>query len=81
VLCVRYDEQKLTEVFRTIFNIPDLALRDDLTAADVPGWDSFNHVNLVIAIEMEFGVTFTTDEISALQNVGDMKRLLQQKLQ
>lgn len=77
---MQYDEQKLTEVFRTIFNIPDLELRDDLTAADVPGWDSFNHVNLVIAIEMEFGVTFTTDEISALQNVGDMKRLLQRTL-
>lgn len=39
-----------------------------------------HHVNLVIAIEMEFGVTFTTDEISALQNVGDMKRLLQRTL-
>lgn len=77
---MQYDERKLTEVFRTIFNIPDLELRDDLTAADVPGWDSFNHVNLVIAIEMEFGVTFTTDEISALQNVGDMKRLLQRTL-
>lgn len=77
---MHYDEQKLTEVFRTIFNIPDLELRDELTAADVPGWDSFNHVNLVIAIEIEFGVTFTTDEISALQNVGDMKRLLQRTL-
>ena len=77
---MQYDEQKLADVFRTIFNIPDLELRDDLTARDVPGWDSFNHVNLVIAIEMEFGVTFTTDEISALQNVGDMKRLLHRKL-
>lgn len=38
---MQYDERKLTEVFRTIFNIPDLELRDDLTAADVPGWDSF----------------------------------------
>jgi acyl carrier protein len=74
------DEQKLTDVFRTIFNLPDLVLRDDLTAPDVPGWDSFNHVNLVIAIETEFGVRFSTDEVAALQNVGDLKRLLEQKL-
>jgi acyl carrier protein len=75
-----YDEQKLTDVFRTIFNMPDLVLRDDLTAREVPGWDSFNHVNLVIAIETEFGVRFATDEVAALQNVGDLKRLLEQKL-
>jgi acyl carrier protein len=74
-----YDEQKLTDVFRTIFNLPDLVLRDELTARDVPGWDSFNHVNLVIAIEMEFGVTFTTDEIAALENVGQLKQLLKSK--
>jgi acyl carrier protein len=74
------DDQKLTDVFRTIFNMPDLVLRDDLTAHDVPGWDSFNHVNLVIAIETEFGVRFSTDEVAALQNVGDLKRLLEEKL-
>lgn len=74
-----YDEQKLTDVFRTIFNLPTLELRDDLTARDVPGWDSFNHVNLVIAIETEFGVVFDTDEIAALENVGQMKALLKSK--
>jgi acyl carrier protein len=74
-----YDEQKLTDVFRTIFNLPALELRDDLTARDVPGWDSFNHVNLVIAIETEFGVVFDTDEIAALENVGQMKALLKSK--
>ena len=74
-----YDEQKLTDVFRTIFNLPTLELRDDLTARDVPGWDSFNHINLVIAIETEFGVVFATDEIAALENVGQMKALLKSK--
>lgn len=74
-----YDEEKLTDVFRTVFNMPDLILRDDLSARDVPSWDSFNHVNLIIAIELEFGVRFSTDEIASLQNVGDLKALLRQK--
>jgi acyl carrier protein len=76
-----YDESKLTEIFRTVFNMPDLVLTDTLTAHDVPGWDSFNHVNLVITIETEFDVRFTTDEVAALENVGELKKLLKQKLQ
>ncbi len=71
---------KLTDVFRTVFNISDLELNRDMTAKDVPGWDSFNHINLVISIEEEFVTRFTTDEISALQNVGHMMDLLDSKL-
>jgi acyl carrier protein len=67
---------RLTNVFRTLFNQSDLVLRDDMTAADVAGWDSFNHVNLIILIEEEFNVRFTTDEVSSMANVGDLIRIL-----
>jgi acyl carrier protein len=67
---------RLTGIFRTLFNDPGLELRDDLTARDVDGWDSLNHVNLMILIEEEFGVRFTTGEVSALQDVGELRRLL-----
>ena len=67
---------RLTNVFRTLFNQDDLVLRDDMTAADVAGWDSFNHVNLVILIEEEFNVRFSTDEVSSMANVGDLIGIL-----
>ena len=67
---------RLTNVFRTLFNQSELVLRDDMTAADVAGWDSFNHVNLVILIEEEFNVRFSTDEVSSMANVGDLIRIL-----
>ncbi|PIR01164.1 MAG: acyl carrier protein [Nitrospinae bacterium CG11_big_fil_rev_8_21_14_0_20_45_15] len=72
--------EKLTGIFRILFNAPDLELNDDLTAKDVPGWDSFNHVNLIINIEEEFGVRFSNDEVGKLQNVGNLKSLLAGKL-
>lgn len=72
---------KLTDVFSTIFNIPDIELTDEMTAADVPGWDSFNHVNLIVTIEIEFDVQFATEEISGLKNVGEMIAMLDSKLQ
>jgi acyl carrier protein len=73
------DTSRLAGIFRTLFNDPDLELRDDLTARDVAGWDSLNHVNLMILIEEEFGVRFTTPEVAGLQDVGELKRLLAAK--
>jgi acyl carrier protein len=73
-------EIKLTDIFRTLFNDPTLVLRDDLVAPQVPGWDSFNHINLVMQIEEDFAVRFTTDEIASLANVGEFKALIARKL-
>ena len=72
--------EKLTEVFQTLFNSPDLVLHDELVATDVPGWDSFNHINLMVTVEEEFGVKFTNNEVTKLQNVGELENLLGKKL-
>lgn len=72
--------ERLTDVFRTIFNMPDLTLYREMSATDVAGWDSFNHINLVITIEEEFELRFTTEEVTSLQNVGDLFDLLDRKL-
>ena len=76
------DEQLeiLTEIFRTLFNKPELNLDDELVATDVPGWDSFNHINLIINIEEEFEIKFTNDEVEKMQNVGDLKKILSHKI-
>ena len=71
---------KLSDIFRVLFNRPDLELTDDLTAKDVPGWDSFNHVNLIINIEEEFSVRFSNGEVGVMQNVGNLKKLLASKV-
>ena len=74
------EDEKLTDIFRSLFNQPQLVLTDELTANDVPGWDSFNHVNLMITIEQEFEVSFTADEVASLANVGELRRALARKL-
>ncbi|MBT3667676.1 MAG: acyl carrier protein [Opitutae bacterium] len=76
------DEQLeiLTEVFRTLFNNSELTLDDGLVASDVPGWDSFNHINLIINIEEEFGIKFTNEEVGKMQKVGDLKKILAIKI-
>ena len=70
----------LVEIFRTLFNNSELNLNDELVASDVPGWDSFNHINLIINIEEEFGVKFNNVEVGKMQNVGDLKKILAIKI-
>ena len=72
--------QKLTGIFRDILDDDDLTLRPELTAADVPGWDSFNHINIVVATEAAFGIKFKSAEVEELKNVGEFITLIQAKL-
>ena len=44
------------------------------------GWDSFNHINIVVAIESKFGIKFHTAEVEELRNVGDLVELVEKKL-
>ncbi len=74
-----YDE--LTEILRDVFDNPDVVATPELSAKDVPEWDSFNHINVVLAAEMRFGVKFRTSEIEGLRNVGDFVALIERKRQ
>ena len=63
---------KLQDVFRRVLNQPSLVLKRELTAADVKGWDSLKHVELMVSIESAFGVRFKTAEVGSLNNVGEL---------
>ena len=55
-------------------------LTDATLAAEVPGWDSLSHINVVSAVEKHFGVRFKAVEVLRLKNVGDLQRLVDTKL-
>ena len=67
-------QAELTEIFRDVFMRDDLELRPELTAKDVPGWDSFKQIEIIIAVEEKFGIKFHTKELDSLHNVGDLMR-------
>ena len=63
---------RLNGVFRAVFDDPDLTVGPKTTAEDVEGWDSLTHINLIVAVEREFRVRFTTAEVNGMKNVGDL---------
>lgn len=62
---------RLKEVFQDVF-AKEVALSDAMTAADVPGWDSLNHITLIGAIEDEFDVKFAMKDVVHMKNVGEL---------
>ena len=74
----------LEQVFRKVFDDPQLVLREDMNAASIPEWDSLQHVNLIIATEKALGIRLNTGEISQLRqpgaNVGTFLELLKRKV-
>ena len=71
---------RLTDIFRDVLEEDSLVLRDDLTADQVESWDSLNHIDLIVAVERNFKIRFTTAEITSLRNVGELINLVQRKL-
>jgi len=71
--------EKLTAIFRDVFDEDDLSLTPETTADDVDGWDSLTHIRLVLAVSKGFGVKFSASEIGNLKNVGEFAALIEKK--
>ena len=69
----------LTTIFHDVFVRDDLALAPELSAKDVPGWDSFKQIEIIMASEEHWKIRFTTRELDALRCVGDLVRTIATK--
>ena len=72
--------ERLTGIFQDLFDDDNLILTPELTANDVQEWDSFNHINLIVAVESSFGIKFQTAELESVHTVGHMVDIIQAKL-
>lgn len=66
-------------IIAEILDQPDLQVSADTKADEVEGWDSFNHINIVVAVEAHFGIKINTAEIEELRNVGELVELIERK--
>lgn len=72
-------KEHLTKVFHNVFEDDSIVLTPELTADDVEGWDSLSHVNLIIAVEIEFGIEFTQAEVRTFENVRALMNAIEKK--
>ncbi|MCR5627419.1 MAG: acyl carrier protein [Lachnospiraceae bacterium] len=73
--------ERITEIFRDVFDDDSLIIKDETNSEDIEDWDSLEHINLVLAMEKDFGLKFNLKEVGELANVGEMADLIARKLQ
>jgi len=74
-------DQRIKEIMADVLNLDSKSI-DETTAKDhIESWDSLNHINLVMAIEQEFQVSFDVSEIESMLSFSDIMEVLDRKLQ
>lgn len=70
----RQDEilSRVTDIVRDLFDEYEGPVTLETTAREVPQWDSLSHVRLMVMIEMELGVWFSTSQMQGFKNLGDL---------
>jgi len=66
-------DSRLKEIVQDVLGEEDLDLDERTTAADVPGWDSLAHINIMVAVETEYGVHFSSSQLSAFRDLGALQ--------
>lgn len=71
---------KVRTAFQSTFDIDPQTITPDTTPNDVPAWDSMGHVTLASSLEQAFGLTFDVDDLMAMENVREICKVVQSKL-
>ena len=73
-----FDEMK--KIFRDVFEDETLEINNETNAEDIEDWDSLEQINLLIAMEKKFEIKFNINEVTSIQNVGEMLELIEGKV-
>lgn len=65
-------KEKLQEIFRDVFDDETIEITREMTADDIESWDSLTYFRLIMVIEKEFHIKFTTEKVSNMKTVGEM---------
>jgi acyl carrier protein len=67
---------RLTPLFRDVFQDNGITVRSDTTAADVKRWDSLTHIDMIMLVEENFGIRVPTRDVTRMKNVGDLVQVI-----
>ena len=63
---------EFTRILSALLADDSISLQMETNRADIPAWDSFQYVNFIVAVELEFGVKFPVADVESFRTVGDI---------
>ncbi len=73
-------KEKIKDVLVSILGHENFEMYDELTAADVDGWDSLSHMMILTKIEESFNIKFKLRDLNKLKNMGTLVAVIQSKI-
>jgi len=70
---------RLSLIVSDIFEVPADLIVEDTSPENTPQWDSLRTIGLVVALEDEFGIQMSKEEITRMRSIGAMRQLLRAK--
>jgi len=62
------ENTKIKQVMSLVFEVPLESIADHASSDNIENWDSLRHLNLILALEEEFGVSIPDEEVGNLVN-------------
>ena len=72
-------ENRMKDVMAAVFEMPVDEITDESSPDNINSWDSLRHMNLIVALEEEFGIEFEDDEIIEMLNYALIKLIVGKK--
>jgi acyl carrier protein len=76
------DDGSLSRLLSTIATVLDVdasVLSDEVSPGSIEAWDSLNHLNIAMAVESEFGVSFSAQQVMDMGSIGLIREALREQ--
>ena len=73
-------ENKIKEIMATVFQVPVSEITEGTSNDTLPGWDSLQHLNLIVVLEETFGIEFSEEEMENLLSFANIREYIKMKV-
>lgn len=67
------------DIVRDVFQADGEAFANGADLRELPNWDSLNHMNFIAALEREYRIELTGDEIAEMISLDIIQRILKDR--
>ncbi len=70
--------ERVREAMAGVWGLPAEEIPEDADATSMPGWDSLRHLELMLELEMSFGIRIPAEQVFELTSVGAIEEALRE---
>ena len=72
-------EDRIFRVVSDVLGVPIEKVNDDSSPDTIQSWDSLSHINLILALEAEFTISLSPDDVLEMLSVSLIRTIIAEK--